>query len=82
MIADQSFEDARVLTHSQIAQNFFVFIDEIRRNKTGTDQWRVVVRGNAAANVVLVRVADASPAATPQKNVDVFVLEMGLAVWE
>ncbi len=32
--------------------------------------------GNAAANVALVRVADASPAATPQKNVDVFVLEM------
>jgi hypothetical protein len=82
MIADQSFEDARVLTRSQIAQNFFVFIEERRRNKTGTDQWRVVVRGNAAANVVLVRVADASPAATPQKSVDVFVLEMGLVVWE
>ena len=71
-----------MLTRSQIAQNFFVFIEEIRRNKTGTDQWRVVVRGNAAANVVLVRVADASPAATLQKNVDVFVLEMGLVVWE
>ena len=51
--------------------------------KTGAEQWRVAVRASVVANVVLVRVADASPAATPQKNVDVIVLEMGLVVvWE
>jgi hypothetical protein len=48
--------------------------------KTGAEQWLVAVPESAAANVALARVADALPAATLQKNVDVFVLEMGLVV--
>jgi len=40
----------------------------------------VAVPEIAAANVALAKVADASLAATPQKNVDVIVLETGLAV--
>ena len=45
---------------------------------TGAKQCLVAVPESAAANVALAKVADASPAATPQKNVDVIVLETGL----
>jgi hypothetical protein len=47
---------------------------------TGAKQCLVAVPESAAANVALAKVADISLAATPQKNVDVIVLEMGLAV--
>jgi hypothetical protein len=46
----------------------------------GAKQCLVAVPEIAAANVALAKVADASLAATPQKNVDVIVLETGLAV--
>ena len=46
----------------------------------GAKQCLVAVPEIAAAKVPLAEVADASLAATPQKNVDVIVLETGLAV--
>jgi hypothetical protein len=45
----------------------------------GSKQCLVAVPESAVANVALARGADASLAATRQKNVDVIVLEMGLA---
>ena len=46
---------------------------------TAAKQCLVAVPESAVANVALARGADASLTATPQKNVDVIVLEMGLA---
>ena len=51
----------------------------MRCKELGAGLWQVVVRENVAASVALVRVADASPSATPPGTVNVIVMEIGLA---
>jgi hypothetical protein len=52
---------------------------DVHCKKTGAKQWRIAARGNAVANVAVVRVADASLTATTPMPVIVIVMEVGLA---
>jgi hypothetical protein len=47
---------------------------------TGVEQWQIAVPEIVAANVAVVRAADASPAATRPKYVNVIVMEVGSVV--